>query len=187
MQHSSHELIPPGVTTNQVHWHTTDLLEVASVLLVSEYEPVRIRQLMANHLDGRQVNDAFTRAVLAIRDVHELEPYAYVVVFPDEGFELPIDLRPITDDASRLAGFVKEPRGSSDVVFDCAQLQGVLADQLCAMPRSQAVSALKTLSSDGQEFLLHDRCSPDARFAHVFIDGAYHHNYRYVAAGRAAG
>jgi len=125
--------------------------------------------------------------VLAIQNEHGLEPFAYVVVFPDDGFEIPIDLRRITDDASRLAGFVKEPRGSREVVFDCAQLHGVLADQLCAMPRSQAVSALKTLSSDGQEFVLHDRCSTDPRFAHVFIDGAYHHNYRYVAASRAAG
>lgn len=181
MADSNDHLKPDDVTTNHVHFHATDLLEVPPVLLVTEYEPVRIRQLLATHVDGRHVNDALYRAVLAIRRETGLEPYAYVVVFPQEGFEIPIDLRRVSDDASRLAGFVKEPRRTSEVVFDCAELQGPVADSICNLSRDEALAAIKALSADGQEFVLHDRCSPDERFAHVFEDGAYHHNYRYVA------
>ena len=180
MSDHSH-LISPHVTVNQVHWNATALLEVPPVMLVTEYEPVRVRQMLATFVDGRHVNDVLYRAVLAIRREYELEPYAYVVVFPSEGFEIPIDLRAISDDPAHLAGFVKEPRGTGEVVFDYAQLHGKIADELPRLSREQAVGAMKVFSADGQEFTLHDRCSHDERFAHVFFDGSYHHNYRYVA------
>lgn len=177
-----HDLETPSVSLNQVHWHTSDLLDVAPVLLVTEYEPVRIRQILANFIDGRHVNDALYRAVTAIRREHELEPYAYIVVFPQEGFEIPIDLRDISDRAGSLAGFVKEPRGTREVVFDFASLQGGLADHLSGVSREEAITIMKKMSGDGQEFTLHDQCAHDERFAHNFDDGTYRHNYRYVAA-----
>ncbi len=178
----SHDTLPtPGVTMNQVHWHATDLLDVPPVLLVTEYEPVRIRQMIATYIDGRHVNDALYRAVLAIRRDHGLEPHAYVVAFPREGFEVPIDVRPITDEPSRLAGFVKEPRGQREVVFDYAELEGSLADELRTLSREEAVSVMRHLSSDGQVFKLSDRCAHDERFAHTFINGVYRHNYHYVS------
>lgn len=181
MNDAVHDLTTPPVTTNQVHWNATQLLDVPPVLLVTEYEPLRIRQLLATFVDGRHVNDALYRAVIAIRNEYELEPHAYVVVFPQAGFELPIDLRGVSDDQTRLAGFVKEPRGTREVVFDYPELQGPVADQLSGVSREVAVSAVKQLSADGQEFTLSDRCCADERFAHVFSDGTYHHNYRYVA------
>ena len=175
------DLPTPGVTMNQVHWNATDLLEVPPVLLVTEYEPLRIRQMIATFIDGRHVNDALYRAVVAIRREHRLTPHAYVVAFPQEGFEIPIDLRPVTDGPARLAGFVKEPRGLREVVFDYAELEGSLADQLRHLSRGEAVAVMKQLSSDGQEFTLSDRCAHDERFAHTFVNGAYRHNYRYVS------
>ena len=175
------DLPTPGVTMNQVHWNATDLLDVPPVLLVTEYEPVRIRQMIARYIDGRHANDALYRAVLAIRREHRLTPYAYVVAFPQEGFEVPIDIREVTDEPAQLAGFVKEPRGLREVVFDYTELEGSLADQLRHLSRSEAVAVMKQLSSDGQEFTLYDRCAHDERFAHTFQNGAYHHNYRYVS------
>lgn len=167
---------------NQVHRHATELLDVPPVLLVTEYEPVRIRQELAAYLDGRRVNDALSQAVMAIRNEYELGPHAYVVVFPEEGLEIPIDLREISDDSSRLAGFVKEPRGTTEVIFEYTELRGTIADQLTSVSREEAITGLKELSSDGQEFLLSDSCCDDERFAHQFSDGRYHHNYRYIAA-----
>lgn len=175
------ELVTEAVSLNQVHWHTSDLLDIPPVLLVTEYEPVRIRQLLATFIDGRHVNDALYRAVNAIRRECELEPYAYVVVFPDEGFEIPIDLREISDRSPGLAGFVKEPRGVTEVVFDYTELQGPLADHLTGVSRSEAIAIMKQMSADGQEFSLSDRCAHDERFAHTFFNGHYRHNYRYVA------
>lgn len=173
------ETVP--VTINHVHWHATVLLDVPPVQLATEYEPSRIRQRIATYIDGRLINDALYRAVIAIRHEFGLEPYAYVVVFPQEGFEIPIDLRAISDDPARLVGFVKEPRGMREVVFDYAQLDGKVADSLAGASRDQSLSVMKQLSSDGQEFTLDDRCSHDERFAHRFEDGAYYHNFRYVA------
>lgn len=170
------------MTMNQVHWNATELLEVPPVLLVTEYEPVRIRQELATFLEGQRVNDALSQAVLAIRNEHEFDPYAYVVVFPDAGLEIPIDLREISDDPARLAGFVKEPRATTDVVFEYTELRGTIADQLTSVSREEAITGLKELSSGGQEFLVSDRCCHDERFAHQFSDGRYHHRYRYVAA-----
>jgi hypothetical protein len=180
MQHPHVPAAEP-VTLNQVHWNTNDLLDVPPVLLVTEYEPVRIREILAGFIDGRHANDALYRAVTAIRREYELQPFAYVVVFPDEQFEIPIDLREISDRSSGLAGFVKEPRGTHEVVFDYAELQGPLADHLSGVSRGEAISIMKQMSADGQEFTLSDRCAPDERFAHRFSDGAYRHNYRYVA------
>lgn len=175
------DLPTPGVTTNQVHWSATDLLDVPPVLLVTEYEPVRIRQLIATYIDGRHINDALYRAVIALRREYALEPHAYVVVFPHEGFEIPIDLRDVTDDPSRLVGFVKEPRGIGEVVFDYAELEGALADRLRSFSREDAVAIMKHMSADGQAFTVSDRCAHDERFAHTFVNGSYHHNYRYVS------
>ena len=177
----THDLETPAVSLNQVHWHTSELLDVPPGLLVTEYEPGRIRQLLATFIDGRHVNDALYRAVAAIRREYELEPHAYIVVFPEEGFEIPIDLRDISDGAGGLAGFVKEPRGAREVVFDFASLQGGLADHLSNVSRDEAIAIMKKMSADGQEFTLPDRCSHDERFAHSFDDGVYRHNYRYVA------
>ena len=181
MNSPSHSPETPPVSTNHVHFHATRLLDVPPVQLVTEYEPSRIRQRIALHIDGRVINDALYRAVIAIRREFDLEPHAYVVVFPQEGFEIPIDLRAISDDPARLVGFVKEPRGTREVVFDFTQLEGKLADSLAGASRDQSIAVMKQLSSDGQEFTLDDRCSHDERFAHRFEDGAYQHNYRYVA------
>lgn len=180
MDASSHHE-PPGVTLNQVHWHASQLLDVPPVSVVTEYEPIRLRQQLAGYVDGRHVNDALYRSIVAIRREFELQPYAYVVVFPQEAFEIPIDLRAVTDHPERLVAFVKEPRGTREVVFDFAQLQGKLADGVSALSRDEAVATLKRLSADGQEFVVSDRCCDDERFAHVFEDGSYRHNYRYVA------
>lgn len=184
MNQSTHDLQTPGITMNQLHWRASDLLEVPPVLLVTEYEPVRLRQQLAAFVDGRDVNDALYHAVLAIKREYELEPHAYVVVFPQDGFEIPVDLREITDESSRLAGFLYPPRGSREVVFDYTQLDGGLADQLRTFSRDEALASMKQLSADGQEFTLYDRCTNDERFAHRFEDGTYRHNYRYVAAVR---
>jgi ABC-type transport system substrate-binding protein len=172
---------PAPVTLNHLHWHTNDLLEVPPVLLSTEMSAVRLRQALATYIDGRHVNDALYRAVLALRREFSLRPYAYVVTFPHEGFEIPIDLRPIAGDPGRLAGIVKEPRSVRDVPFDYAEIEGNLADHLAKLTREEAVQVLKQMSSDGQEFTISDRCSDDERFAHHFIEGAYRHNYRYVA------
>jgi hypothetical protein len=170
------------VTINQVHWRSTDLIEVSPVLLVSEFEPVQIRSLMARYIDGRQVNDALRAAIQALRADDGWEPGAYVVVFPDSGLEIPIDLRSISDREGQYAGFVLEPRGSSEVAFDCAGLTGKLADRLCNGPRDEAVAAMKAMSADGQAFVLADHSSHDEAFAHHFEDGRYWHAYHYVAA-----
>lgn len=179
--HASSLPEPTGVTFNQVHWNASHLLEVPPVYVVTEYEPVRMRQQLAGFVDGRHVNDALYRAIVAIRREFSLEPYAYVVVYPQEGLEIPIDLRVVTDRPDRLVAFVKEPRGTREVVFDFAQLQGRLADGVSGLSREEAVATLKQLSSDGQEFVVADRCCADERFAHVFENGVYRHNYRYVA------
>ena len=177
----SEHLQPAPVTLNHLHWHTNDLLEVPPVLLSTEMSNVGLRQALAAFIDGRHVNDALYRAVLAMRREFALQPFAYVVTFPHEGFEVPIDLRPIAGDPGRLAGIVREPRSVRDVPFDYAEIAGNLADQLATLGREEALQILKQMSADGQEFTISDRCSNDVRFSHHFIDGAYRHNYRYVA------
>ena len=170
------------VSMNQVHWRTTDLMDIPPVLLVSEFETVQIRSLIARYIDGRLVNDALKAAVHAISSDDGWEPGAYVVVFPESGLEIPIDLRRISDREQQYAGYVLEPRGSSEVAFDCAELQGKLADRFCSGPRDEAVAAMKAMSADGQAFVLLDHCTHDEAFAHHFEDGQYWHAYRYVAA-----
>jgi hypothetical protein len=172
---------PAPVTWNHLHWHTNDLLEVPPVLLTTELSAMRMRQALAGFIDGRHVNDALYRAVLAMRREYSLQPYAYVVAFPEEGFEIPIDLRLIQEDQARLAGIVKEPRGVRDVPFEYVELEGRIADHLRGVSREEAIQVLKQMSSDGQEFSISDTCSHDTRFAHHFADGSYRHNYRYVA------
>ncbi|MFW5742038.1 MAG: hypothetical protein ACOC3H_01960 [bacterium] len=182
MSRSTHTLETPGVTMNQIHWRTSELLEVPPVLVVTEYEPVALRRRFAALIDGSRTNDALHRTILAIDREFKLEPHAYVVVLPEFGVEIPIDLRDITDDATRLAAIVYEPRATREVIFEYTQLEGVIADQLASLSRDEAVAAMKRLSADGQEFTLFDRCVHDERFAHTFEDGVYRHNYRYVSA-----
>ena len=99
------------LTWTQIHWRGNDILDVPPILLVTEMSVLQFRQAMARYMDGRHVNDALYRAVLAIRSEHELEPYPYVVGFPAVAFELPIDVREIADDPNRFVGLVKMPRG----------------------------------------------------------------------------
>ena len=183
MADSNDLLNPDDVTTNHVHWSSTRLLEVPPVLLVTEYEPVRIREDLATFLDGRHVNDALSQAVTAIRKEYELEPHAYVVVFPHEALEIPIDLR---RDLGRLVAPCRASSRSLAVpqksCSSTPSFAGPSRTQLVSVSREEAINGLKQLSSDGQEFLLSDRCCGDERFAHQFNDGRYHHNYRYVAA-----
>jgi hypothetical protein len=141
-----------------------------------------IRQKLAEFVDGRRVNEALHRAVSAIRINFAAEPNAYVVVFPAERLEIPIDLRELSDEPGALVGIVKEPRSTLELMFDLVELQGVLADQIKGMPREFAITAMKSLSEDGQSFAIHDQCDPGDQFAHVFDSGTYHHNYRYVSA-----
>jgi hypothetical protein len=175
------DLQPQAVTLNQIHWNTTDLLEVPPVLLVTEIEQSVFRQRLATFVDGRHVNSVLYRSVAAIRSHFALEPYAYVVVFPAHRLELPIDLRALSDKPHHFVGIVKTPRGTSDEVFDLAELHGRVADELAGLPREAVIGTLKELSEDGQEFLIHDRCDPSDRFAHTFREGQYWHNYRYIA------
>ena len=170
------------MTANQIHWNTSELLEVPPVRLVTELDPSRLRQLLAAFVDGRQVTEVLQRSVHAIRANFATEPHAYVVVFPDHRLEVPIDLRAISDEPGSYAGIVKEPRSTNELVFDLAEVQGTVADQMVGMPREYTISAMKSLSELGDTFLLHDICDSSDRFAHVFDDGAYHHSYRYVSA-----
>jgi hypothetical protein len=171
----------PAVTLNQIHWNTSDLLEVPPVTLVTEIEPSVLRQRLATFVDGRHANDVLYRAVVAMRSHFGLEPHAYVVVFPALRLELPVDLRPLSDQPENFVGIVKAPRGTSEEVFDLAELHGRVADELSGLPREAIISVLKEMSEDGQEFLIHDQCDPSDRFAHTFASGKYWHNYRYIA------
>lgn len=175
------DLETPTVTTNEIHWSTSDLLDVPPVRLVTELDPMELRQRLAAFVDGRHVNDLLYRSVVAIRSSYGGQPGAYVVVFPDQRLELPIDLREVSDEPGRLIGIVKDPRATYEMIFDLAELQGVLADQMAGMPREAAIGAMKSLSETAQSFTVHDRCDHDERFAHEFSDGTYHHNYRYVS------
>ncbi len=171
----------PAVTLDQIHWNTSDLLEVPPVMLVTELEPSELRQRLAIFVDGRHVNDVLYRAVVAMRARYGLEPYAYVVVFPAFRVEIPIDLRPLSDQPDSFVGIVKAPRSTSEEVFDLAELHGRVADELSALPREAIIGVLKEMSEDGQEFMIHDQCDPSDRFAHTFAEGKYWHNYRYIA------
>jgi len=179
MEHDTQR--PDTVTWDYLHWRTNDLLEVPPVLLVTEFTTAEIRMRLAEFVDGRHVNDVLYRAVMALRKEHALEPSAYVVAFPQESLEVPIDLRQIAGEPARLAGIVKRPRSMRDVPFDLAQLKGEIADHIRNVSRSEAIQILKHLSSDGQEYDILDSCDSDHRFGHTFHAGTYLHRYRYVA------
>lgn len=169
------------ITWTQIHWRGNDLLEVPPVLLVTEIAVLQFRKVMARYMDGRHVNDALYRAVLAIRSEYELEPHPYVVGFPSLALELPIDIRAIADESDRFVGLVKMPRGIREPAFDVDDLDEALANHIRISQRSQSVQLLKTLTEDGSEIELNDSCETDGGFRHLFRDGSYEHSYRYVA------
>lgn len=173
---------PEPVTVNQIHWRATTLLAVPPVELVSEIAPMDLRKLFARYIDGRHVNDALYRGVQAIRREFRLQPNAYVVLFPNLQLEIPLDLREVSDDPGRFAGFIYEPRATTEVPFDYAEINPRLADAIARRSREEAISAIKELSADGQEFTLSDSCAQHPAFSHHFEDGRYWHGYHYVAA-----
>lgn len=170
------------VNWNQLHWRTSELLDVPPVLLVTECNPLEFRKSMAAFIDGRHVNDALYRAVQAIRRDYELEPFAYVVAFPQYALEFPVDLRPILEEETKLAGIVGMPRSIHEPPFVLTQLEAKLAEQVHGLRREHAIDLLKNMSRDSSEFILNDMSDRDDRFVHSFVDGQYRHSYRYVAA-----
>ena len=169
-----------AVRRAEVERGSTLLLDVPPVRVVTELERTRLHALLGGLMDRRHVNDALYRAVTAMRVEHRLVPGAYAVAFAMEGFEIPIDLRPLedpVDEGIRLVAYIKEPRRLTDVVFDLPSIQGRLADHLRSLTREHAERIMCDLSSDGQEFTIADRCDPDERFAHRFSNGRYRPNY----------
>jgi len=167
---------------NQIHWRTSELLDVPPVLLVTECDPLEFRKAMAAFIDGRYVNDALYRGVQSIRRDYELEPFPYVIAFPQHGVEIPFDLRPIVDEATKLVGVLSLPRSIHEPPFVLTQLEPKLAEHVHTSRREQAIELLKTMSRDSSEFILSDVIDRDDRFVHSFLDGQYRHSYRYVTA-----
>lgn len=183
---SSHDDTDPSsgasLTSDQVHWRTNRLLETPPVLLVTESDPLCFRKAMASFIDGRHVNDALYRSILAIRREFHLEPHPYVVAFPHHGVELPIDLREISDEPDRLVGIVSIPRSTNEVPFLLTQLDDDIPDHELIRRREYAIQILKDMSRTGPEISVRDIGDRDNRFMHTFSNGVYHHSYRYVAA-----
>ena len=177
-------LIPPAVsvTWDQVHWRTNQLLEVPPVLLVTECDPLEFRKAMARFIDGRHVNDALYRAVLAIRREFDLDPYPYVVALPEHAAEMPVDVRAVSGEESQLVGIVSLPRSIHEPPFLLPQPNADVADVAHIRRREYAIQLLKDLSRDGSEISINDIGDRDDRFLHSFVDGMYRHSYRYVAA-----
>ncbi|MCK4514905.1 MAG: hypothetical protein KAU31_06585 [Spirochaetaceae bacterium] len=161
LQDASFPPSTPLITWDQVHWRTNQLLDVPPVLLVTECDPFEFRKAMARFIDGRHVNDALYRGVLAIRRESDLEPHPYVVAVPEHAAEIPVDLRAISEE---------EP-----------QLDADLADHVHTCRREQAIQLLREMSRDGSEISISDIGDHDDRFFHSFVDGVYRHRYRYVA------
>ncbi|TVQ28218.1 MAG: hypothetical protein EA382_02245 [Spirochaetaceae bacterium] len=172
----------PAISHDRVLATTTDLLSMPPVSIVTELGTDQLRALIATFVDRRHTNDVLYRSITAIRTQYALAPGAYVVEFPRERFELPVDLREIDDRPGLFVALVKTPRGVDEVTFDLAEVAGPLADHLRTLSREDALRAMREMSGDGQEFLLHDRCDPDDRFAHRFEDGVYSHTYRIATA-----
>ena len=170
------------MTWDQVHWRTNQLLEVPPVLLVTECDPIEFRKRMADFVDGRHVNDALYRGVLAIRREFDLEPYPYVIALPAHGAEIPVDLQAISDEDSQFVGIVSLPRSIHEPPFLLTQFHSKLADLVNTQRREQAIGLLKDLSRDSSEITVSDIGDRDDRFFHSFVDGVYRHSYRYVAA-----
>ncbi|MBU8912864.1 MAG: hypothetical protein KOO61_02500 [Spirochaetales bacterium] len=177
-------LIPPAVsmTWDQVHWRTNQLFEVPPVLLVTECDPLEFRKTMACFIDGRHVNDALYRGVLAIRREFGLEPYPYVVALPEHAAEIPVDVRAVSGEESQLVGILSLPRSIREPPFLLPQLNIDAADLAHIRRREHAIQLLKDMSRDGSEISINDIGDRDDRFLHSFIDGMYRHSYRYVAA-----
>ena len=179
---SSHAFPSAPVTSDQVDRRTSDLLEVPPIRLVSEFSPDQVRARLGLFLDEAHINDALSRAAQAIGEDSGFAAGAYVVVFPDLAMEIPIEVREISDAPGTHAGFVYEPRSANEIVFDLTELYDDLADNLANSPRAEAISTMKDLSADGQEFALTDECCDSGAFMHLFEDGEYSHSYRHVSA-----
>jgi hypothetical protein len=177
-----HVLTAQPVSWNHIHWRTSPLCEIPPVHIVTECNPLEFRKELARYIDGRLAQAALTEVVEAIRREYLLEPFPYVVSFPDDGFEIPVDLRPIAEEESELAAIVTLPRSMSEAPFDLAQLNARLAEQLHTSRREEAIEALKQLSRDTSEVVVSDIGDRDDRFIHFFIEGVYRHSYRYLAA-----
>ena len=169
------------MTWDQIHWRTNELLDVPPGLLVTERDPFEYRKETARFIDGRHVNDALYRGVLAIRREFALEPYPYVIAFPEHAVEIPVDLRTISGEESQLVGILSLPRSIHEPPFLLTQFEGKMADLAQTRRREHSIRQLKDLSRDGSEVLLNDIGDRDDRFLHSFVDGVYRHSYRYVA------
>ena len=181
-QDDSHAPAAASMTSGQVHWRTSRLLEVPPVLLVTECDPLNFRKAMASFIDGRHANDALYRSILAIRREFGLEPHPYVVALPQHGLELPIDLQAISDEPDHFVGIVSPPRSINEAPFLLPQFGDEKADQVLTRRRSYAIQVLKDMSRGGPAISIKDIGDRDSRFMHTFTDGVYHHSYHYVAA-----
>ncbi len=161
-------------------WRCQDLLRVPPVDVMSYEGEIPFRQLAARFIDGRHVNDALFRAVVAIRREYSLAPGPYVVTYPNQGFEIPIDLRAVEGE-DVLAAIAYPPRSITGSPIDFSQLAEPMAARLRQMSRDEVVQALKEHAADG-ELELADACG-GAAFFHHFCGGTYRHSYRYVATG----
>ncbi|MEE8440650.1 MAG: hypothetical protein V3S41_02930, partial [Spirochaetia bacterium] len=161
-------LIPPvpAMTWDQVHWRTNQLLDVPPVLLVTECDLFEFRKAMAGFIDGRHVNDALYRGVLAIRREFDLEPYPYVIVLPEHSVEIPVDLRAVSGEESQLVGIVLLPRSIHEPPFLLTQLNIDVADLAHTRRREYAIQLLKEMSKDGSEISINDIGGCDDRFFH---------------------
>jgi hypothetical protein len=170
------------MTSGQVHWRTSRLLEVPPVLLVTEGDPMNLRMALASFIDGSRANELLSRSVLAIRQEYDLAPHAYVVALPQFGLELPIDLRAISDEPDHLVGIVSPPRSISDTPFLLSQLDEGIAGKELRQRRSYAIQTLKDMSRNGPAISVTDIGDRDNLFVHTFTNGVYHHSYHYLAA-----
>lgn len=170
----------PAFRRAYLDWQCADLLEVPPVEVVTHEPVIAYRQNVARFIDGRHVNDAIYRAVLALRREFGLESGPYVVVFPQYRFEIPLDLRPI-DGEGGLAAVAYLPRSTTRTSVDLTSLEQELAGELRRLPRDAVIQRLKTFDPDGT-IELPDICG-SAVFVHRFAGRAYRHSYRYVAAG----
>jgi hypothetical protein len=157
------------------------LLDVPPVSFITRGDPFQFRVKMARFVDGRNVNDILYRAMLAIRTECELEPRAYMVWLPELAAEIPIDIRPIVDEAGFYAGIVAPPRSLHEAPFNTRDADPEIARLVEGLSREPAIQILKNRTSDGGEITLPDLSEDGPRFCHVFRDGLYRHSYRTVA------
>lgn len=170
----------PTIRRAYLDWRCGDLLKVPPVEVVAHGEAIPFRQLLAQYIDGRHVNDALYRAVLAIRREYSLEPGSYVVVFVTQRFELPIDLRVLVD-APGLVAIAYTPRRVGDLPVCLSSVDDELANRLRGRPRDEVIALLREVGA-ASPIDLPDRCGGEC-FRHRFSADGYERTFRYVSTG----